>query len=539
MLSSLVFYGFLFLALVVIPAGMILVMLLFLQHRRQLWLKLAPVREVICMHWSQRSFARDLGTRFPRTAKFATQRLDADKPWGLSWTIAGIGILVGLWFFLGVMEDLTSKDPLVVLDIRLHNVVALFRTAALTQLMISLTQLGSAVVLALLCVAVALLALASQRPRLAAIVLLAPLLAGLVSVILKALFSYARPIDAIVSANEASFPSGHMLGGTVVYGLLAAILLASRVQRNLRALGVVALLLLIVCIGLSRLYLGVHWPSDLLGSLGLALILLASLLFFLHYDGTIAWLDTFRPPPQSVPVLRAAGPALVLVAIGAAGVMAGSTKLLEARPAPTAQPITLQSLQTALPPALPRWSEDLIGGQMEPISLVLVGSEEDMAAAFGRAGWRLADLPTPVRVLQEAIAAIRNQPDPTGPATPAFYADKPQNLTFEKPDAGVPSIRRRHHTRLWKTAYCLLPGCRPIWVATASFDIGIEMSRQHLPTHRIDNAIDDERAVIVADLTAVGASRVGSVAVSPAARGTNAAGDPFTTDGQAVVLVLP
>jgi membrane-associated phospholipid phosphatase len=539
MLSSLIFYGFLFLALIVLPAGLILVVLLFLEHRRQLWQGLAPVSHIIGRQWSQRSFARDLGTRFPRTAQFATRRLDADSPWGLSWTLAGIGILAGLWFFLGVMEDLTAKDPLVVLDIRLHNVVALFRTPALTRIMLSLTELGSSTVLALLCGGIILLALAAQRPRLAATVLLAPLLAGLMAVILKALFSYARPIDAIVTAHEASFPSGHMLGGAVVYGLLAALLLASRVQRGLRALGVVALLLLIVGIGLSRLYLGVHWPSDLLGSLALALMLLASLLFFLHYRSSIAWLDNLRLPTRGAPGLRAAGVALVLVAIGAAGVMAGRTTLIAARPAPVAHPVTLQSLQMALPTGLPRWSEDLIGGQMEPVSLLLVGSEEDIAAAFRRTGWMLADPPTPVRVLQEAIAAIQNQPDPTGPATPAFYADRPQNLTFEKPDAGAPSIRRRHHTRLWKTAYCLLPGCRPLWVATASFDIGVEISRQHIPTHRIDTAIDDERAVIVADLTAAGASRVASVAVSQATHGTNAAGDPFTTDGLAVLLVLP
>lgn len=477
--------------------------------------------------------------RFPRTVQFATRRLDADNPWGLAWTLAGIGILAALWFFFGVIEDLTAKDPLVVLDIRLHNVIALLRTPAMTQVMLCLTELGSATVLTLLCGAIILLAMAAQRPRLAATALLAPLLAGLVSVVLKALFSYSRPFDAIVSANEASFPSGHMLGGAVVYGLLAALLLASRVRQGLRALGVVVLLLIIVGIGLSRLYLGVHWPSDLLGSLALALILLALLLFFLHYGSPIARLDAFRLSWFGAPGLRATGIALVLVAVGAAGVMAGRTKLLAARPALAAQPVSLPSLQTALPTGLPRWSEDLIGGQMEPISLVLVGSEEDMVAAFRRAGWMLADPPTPVRVLHEAIAAIQNRPDPTGPATPAFYADKPQNLTFEKPGAGAPSIRRRHHTRLWKTTYCLMPGCRPLWVATASFDIGIEMSRQYLPTHRIDTAIDDERAIIVADLTDAGASKVGNIAVSPATRGTNAAGDPFNTDGQAVVLVLP
>ncbi|NMM36927.1 MAG: hypothetical protein HHJ09_05335 [Glaciimonas sp.] len=150
------------------------------------------------------------------------------------------------------------------------------------------------------------------------------------------------------------------------------------------------------------------------------------------------------------------------------------------------------------------------------------------------------DLPTPLRVVQEGIAALRNQPDPAGPATPAFFADRPQNLTFEKADTGSPSIRRRHHTRLWQTAYCLVPNCRPVWVATASFDVGIELSqRLHLPTHRIDPAIDNERALIVTDLLRVGATQEGSVMVSRPLYGMNAAGDPFSTDGRAVVLVFP
>ena len=202
--------------------------------------------------------------------------------------------------------------------------------------------------------------------------------------------------------------------------------------------------------------------------------------------------------------------------------------------------IDLQALRTSLPPDLARWSEDIVGGRMEPISLVFIGTEAELVAAFRRAGWLRADLPTPLRVVREAMAALQNQPDPTGPATPAFVANQPQAITFEKPDAGAPSIRRRHHTRLWTTAYCLAPSCRPVWVATASFDVGMELSPLlHIPTHRIDTAIDDERALIVADLTRVGARQEANVAVSPALRGMNAAGDPFTTDGRAVLLVLP
>ena len=101
---------------------------------------------------------------------------------------------------------------------------------------------------------------------------------------------------------------------------------------------------------------------------------------------------------------------------------------------------------------------------MEPISLVFVGSEEDLISAFAYAGWMKADSPTPLRVVQETLAALRNQPDLTGPVTPAFFADRPQNIAFEKQDAKTPSIRRRHHTRLWKTTYFLTPNCRPVWV---------------------------------------------------------------------------
>ena len=539
MLSAVVFYTFLFLALVVVPAGLILVVLLFLEHERRLWQRVTPVIRPIGVLVAQQPVILDLRKRFPRIERFLERRLDPHDPWGLAATVAGIGILLGLWLFLGVLQDIVAKDPLVILNIRLHNTVPLFRSTGMTWFMLTLTQLGSGIVLSLVCLSMALHALARQQQRAAATYLLALAGTGLLSAILKALVGYARPIDAIIRVHEASFPSGHMFSGTVVYGLLAALLISNHVRRGLRALGITLLLLVIVGIGLSRLYLGVHWPSDLLGSLALALMVLASLLFFLHYDHPIDWIDTFKPP-FGAHVLRIAGRSVLLLALCAAAVLTIQTELVPIRMPPAAHSITIQALQASLPADLPLGSEDLIGGRMEPISLVFVGAEEDLVESFVRAGWMLADLPTPVRIVQEGLAALRNRPDPTGPATPAYFADRPQNLTFEKPDAGSSSIRRRHHTRLWKTAYCIAPNCRPVWVGTASFDMGMELSqRLHLPTHRIDPAIDNERAMIVSDLVGVGATQEGRVTVSRPLHGFNAAGDPFSTDGRAVVLVLP
>ncbi len=539
MLSAIIFYTFLFLALIVVPAGLILIVLLFLDHERRLWQSVTAVIAPLNKMLEQGFVNLRLRQRFPRTADFLTRRLNTHDPWGLPATIAGFGIFIGLWFFLGVLQDIVAKDPLVILNVRLHNVVPLFRTTGMTWFMLTLTQLGSATFLSLLCLGSAVLALACQQRRLAAVFLLALTGTGLLSAILKVLFGFPRPFDPIISVQQASFPSGHMLSGTVVYGLLAALLLGSQVRRGVRAIGITLLLLVIVGIGLSRLYLGVHWPSDLLGSLALALIVLASLLFFLHYDRPIRWVDTFKLPFDTR-ALRITGSAILFITFGAAAVLLNQTKMVLTGPPSAAHSINIQALRISLPADVPRWSEDLIGDRMEPISLVFVGSEEDLVGAFVRAGWTRADLPTPLRVVQEALAAMRNQPDPAAPATPAFFADRPQNLTFEKPDSGAPSIRRRHHTRLWQTAYCLAPNCRPIWVGTASFDIGIELSqRLHLPTHRIDPAIDNERALIVTDLMRVGAKQIGTIVVSGALHGTNAAGNLFSTDGRAVVMISP
>lgn len=487
---------------------------------------------------AQRPVIAGLRQRFPGTAVFLEHRLNPQSPWGLRATTAGLGMLLGLWVFLSVLQEIVANDPLVILDIRLHNTVPLFRSTGMTWLMLALTELGSTTVLSLLCSGLALLALARDQPRLAATFMLALAGSGLISTILKALFSYARPMDAIVRGHEPGFPSGHMLSGTVVYGLLAALLLSSQVRRGARALGITLLLLVIVGIGLSRLYLGVHWPSDLLGSLGLALILLASLLFFLHYNHSIRWVDTLHVP-LSANAFSMGGKSVLILAVGATVLLMSQTEAIPNKPHSATHLLDIHALRTFFPPELPRWSEDLVGGKMEPISLVFVGDEEELLNAFTRAGWARADSPTPLRVVKEGLAALRNLPDPTGPATPAFFSDRPQDLTFEKPDTGSPSIQRRHHTRLWQTSYCLAPSCRPVWVATASFDMGIEISPSlHLPTHHIDPAIDLERALIVTDLTRVGAKQEGSVHVAQPLRGMNAAGDPFWTDGRAIVLSM-
>lgn len=82
----------------------------------------------------------------------------------------------------------------------------------------------------------------------------------------KLLIARDRPpvIDHLVTETNHSYPSGHALGSTVAAGILVAVLLPVLARRITRILVITVAALFAVAVGLSRLYLGVHWPTDVL-----------------------------------------------------------------------------------------------------------------------------------------------------------------------------------------------------------------------------------------------------------------------------------
>ena len=89
---------------------------------------------------------------------------------------------------------------------------------------------------------------------------------------LKSFFGKIRPNlwESAVVDNSFSYPSGHALGSTILYGFIAYIL-ATRYHQFARFIYSAAVLL-IGTIGLSRLYFGVHWPTDIIGGYGIGFL---------------------------------------------------------------------------------------------------------------------------------------------------------------------------------------------------------------------------------------------------------------------------
>ena len=94
----------------------------------------------------------------------------------------------------------------------------------------------------------------------------------LLNQILKAIFSRPRPFDLmLIEETGYSFPSGHAMLALAFYGFLIYIIWQLNLSKKFKKILTAILIIIIPLIGLSRIYLGVHYPSDILGGFTIAL----------------------------------------------------------------------------------------------------------------------------------------------------------------------------------------------------------------------------------------------------------------------------
>ena len=133
--------------------------------------------------------------------------------------------------------------------------------------MIVLTEIGSPEAMAGLTVLVALGLLMRRRRLLALVWLFAMIATAVLNLGLKSAFNRMRPDfrDPIIDERTNSFPSGHSMGAVIAFGLLTYFLLLVLSDRRERVAVVVLAAVLTVMIGFSRIYLGAHYFSDVIG----------------------------------------------------------------------------------------------------------------------------------------------------------------------------------------------------------------------------------------------------------------------------------
>ena len=205
-----------------------------------------------------------LRERYDRQLRWLLRRLTPGQYLGLHLTLGLLAAAGCLWLFGGVAEDILTGDPLVRFDHALATYLHASATPPLTAFFLAVTAFGSLEVIAPLGLLVA--GFLGWRRRW---LLLGTWLVGLTgSVILdqllKQLFARPRPVfeRPLILETSYSFPSGHAMVSLVAYGVLAYFAMLALGTWRARVAVVLGTALLVLLIGFSRLYLGVHYFSD-------------------------------------------------------------------------------------------------------------------------------------------------------------------------------------------------------------------------------------------------------------------------------------
>jgi len=177
--------------------------------------------------------------------------------------------------FEDLAELVHSNSPqLQQIDARAHDWAAHSRTPGSTRFFTTMTIIGTPVVLGAAVVLVVAILLVRRRWRWAMYLAFTTGTGSLLNVALKTFFARARP-DLAVALRHAtgfSFPSGHAMGSTIVFGSLAYLGLRILPTWRERAAALAFAMSTIIAIASSRIYLGVHWISDVGAGIAAGLI---------------------------------------------------------------------------------------------------------------------------------------------------------------------------------------------------------------------------------------------------------------------------
>jgi undecaprenyl-diphosphatase len=192
----------------------------------------------------------------------------------------GVGAtIIGGDLFMDIAEHVQSESTkLHVVDSEFHAWATETRTTGATSFFTIMTIIGTPAGLCVLMVIASAYVIAKKHWRWAAYLLFTGIVGGLLNLWLKSTFARARPelAEALRDAHGYSFPSGHAMGSTMVFGALSYIALRLFRRWNHRATALALTSSMIVAISTSRIYLGVHWISDIAAGVSAGIVWLTA-----------------------------------------------------------------------------------------------------------------------------------------------------------------------------------------------------------------------------------------------------------------------
>lgn len=466
---------------------------------------------------------------YPKLFTFLKNRLSRSSFFGLPSTLILIGFLYILSLSFGIIQDVINSEQIVAADLRIDNLIAYFRGAKLSEIFLWITLLAKWQIIVINAITISAILWLWKRKS-----YILYLWVGLATDILLTYFGKIaiqrpRPENPVYLETSFSFPSGHAMLAVVLYGFMAYLLIKLvRGWKNKVNIFFI-FFTVIIAIGFSRMYLGVHYLSDVWAGYLIGLLILSII------TTTYEWRKGKEPEIIVVKPIIKFITAIIIIITVSVYIVSGlnyNPKIFVAT-APETQYINTDIPQYFAENKISKYSESIIGEIQEPISFIfLAKNDESLIRSFKQSSWFLADRVDIISMYLTAKAVIENKEYLNAPMTPSFWNSEVHNFGLEK-STDTNTIHQRHHIRIWKTNF--KKDDYMIYVGTASLDKGIKW----LFTHKIDPDIDTEKQYIKDTLeSAQVIEDIQEIQFVNPILGSNFGKDPFFTNGKLFIIYL-
>jgi hypothetical protein len=190
---------------------------------------------------------------------------------------------------------------------------------------------------------------------------------------------------------------------------------------------------------------------------------------------------------------------------------------------------------------IPRRVSDSATADSNPgdmVNFALIGTKEQVEAAYKAAGWVAVDKSVQDAIVNGLLKTLNKEAYTEMPMSTLYLFGRPQDMSYARADPLLVAAER-HHLRVWQTDKTI--DGRPLWVGSATHDIGFEKDQRNgKTTHKIDPEIDKERDYLLDSFDAAGAysSAAYVTPTNPLVDARTATGGSFHSDGRIVVMSL-
>ena len=227
----------------------------------------------------QTPFMRNLKLKYPRFFKFLHARFKTDHFYGLPLTILLFLMGVNMLLLSQLAEQVVNSEATKAMDVQVSSFFFDMRTAELSLFLYAFTHLGNVYGVISMTVLAGIFLFTRRMYQHLVALLISVMGSAITMDVLKTYFSRERPLDVAyyVPENSFSFPSGHAASAMALVGLLAYFCFLEVKHRRAKLLLFLMGLLYVLLIGISRIYLGVHFLTDVVAGflLGLLWVVLA------------------------------------------------------------------------------------------------------------------------------------------------------------------------------------------------------------------------------------------------------------------------